>query len=193
MQIIKSFFLLLGVILFPAVTGLGQQHISPEKKALIQELRGLIEQEPPSFSASVPAVKAKETFTSLIEKDPELTNAQKQELKKYVAESGEHVEEKIREFFADKSIAKQISDEVDFQLFHKTFTDTELRELIAFYRTPTGQKAARFMATVDTQLKEEFGKVFGQRLKEFLSPIIQSETEQLRKRIREIKAIQKGG
>ena len=185
----KSFFALTAVVLFSAVPGLGQQNISPEKKALIQELRELTEPGIYSMSASQSATpRTKEPYTSQVENDAELTDAKKQELKRFIAESNERIDGLIRDFFADKAMMKQISEGVGFQVYDKSFTEAELKELIAFYQTPTGQKALKFMPTVRKQLEKAFGEAFDQRVKEFLTPKMEAEIEQIQTKIREAKA-----
>jgi hypothetical protein len=185
---IKSFFALTAVILGCAVTGLAQQGISPEKRVLIQELRELTGVGALSLSASLSSTpNAHEPFTAQIEKDPELTDAQKQELKTFIFLGTERMHSQVRDFFADKAMMKQLSDEVGFQLYDKTFTDAELQELITFYRTPTGRKAAGFMSTVKEQLTKAFTEAFDKRLGEFLKPKMQARQEEFQQKIREAK------
>lgn len=182
---IKSFFITVVVILFFAITGLAQQSISPEKKALIQELRELTESATLDFSATFGNIK--EPFTAQIEKDTELTDSQKQELKKLIVETRERLDKQAQDFLADKSIKKQITDEIVIPMYDKQFIETELRELITFYRTPTGQKAAKFMLTVNTKLANAIGEAYKKKLQDFMTPKLQMEFEQIPKKIREAK------
>jgi hypothetical protein len=194
MQNIKSLFTLTAVILCSSLTGLAQQSISPEKKALILELRGLIEPETITLSANLSSTPStNDPYTAQVEGDPELTDAQKQELKRFIAESNERVNKQIRDFFADKEMMRQISEEVGYQVYDKIFTDAELRELVTFYRSPTGQKAIRFMPTARSQLAKAFKEAFEQKLQEFMKPKIQKEMEEKQKKIREAKVTKNEG
>jgi hypothetical protein len=60
--------------------------------------------------------------------------------------------------------------------------------LIAFYRTPTGQKAAAFLPSLSSQVQKAFGEVIGPKLQNLIQPGIQTETEQLKQKIKDVKA-----
>lgn len=107
---IKTFIFVTAVILYSTIASFAQQGISPEKKALIQELRQLTESATLSISAKPTSTTTTETYTAEIEKDPELTDLQKQELMKLVAEVKEHIDKLTQDFFSDKLLMKQISD-----------------------------------------------------------------------------------
>lgn len=189
---IKSLVALTAVVLCSAATGLAQQSISPEKKALIKELREMVEPQPITLTANLSTTPvSQETYTAKIESDPELTDAQKKELKNFIAESAKQINEQIHDFFADKELMKQLSEEVGLQVYDKNFTDAELRELIAFYRSPTGQKVVSFMITAKSQMVEAFEKAVSQKLQEIFKPKMQDVMEEMQKRIREAKAKKK--
>lgn len=184
---INSLFVFVVVFLLFAVTSFAQQNISPDKKVLIQELRQLTESATLSISVDLTKINIQEIYTAQIEKDPELTDSQKQELKKFIVETKERVDGEIKSYFADKLLMKQITDEAGFQVYDKSFAEDELKELIAFYKTPTGQKAIKFMPSVRTQLGKAFGQIFDRKIQEFVKPKMQVAVDELQKKIQEFK------
>jgi hypothetical protein len=82
----------------------------------------------------------------------------------------------------------ELSEKVIYQIYDKAFTESELNELVAFYRTPTGQKAASFLRSLSSQVQKEFGEVIQAKLNNVLQPAIQIEVEKLKQRIKEAKA-----
>ncbi|MEM1270940.1 MAG: DUF2059 domain-containing protein [Bacteroidota bacterium] len=67
------------------------------------------------------------------------------------------VEDVMREFFAEYLSWDVLKDEM-IRLYADAFTEDELREISAFYRTPTGQKSIAKMPTLMMQ-----GMQLGQR------------------------------
>jgi hypothetical protein len=117
-----------------------------------------------------------------------MTDAQKEELRQSVAEATGRVDKIARDFLADKSHIIRLSEEVIYQIYDEAFTESELKELIAFYRTPTGQKAAAFLPSLSSQVQKAFGEVIGPKLQNLIQPGIQTETEQLKQKIKDVKA-----
>jgi hypothetical protein len=77
-------------------------------------------------------------------------------------------------------------------VYDRSFTENELQELIAFYRTPTGQKAAVFLPSVSSLVQKVFGEAIGPKLQSIIQPIIQAETEQLKQKVKDAKAKKSG-
>lgn len=183
---IKSFLTVFAVLVFCGLNSFSQQDISPEKKALIQELRQLTESA--TFVTSSIEMKANiNVKTDDLENNPSLTEAQKQEVRKLIAESKQHLDLAMKNYLADQTIVQQINDDIGFQLFDTNFTDDELKELIAFYKTPIGQKAAKNMPAIRSQLLKSFAKQREQKAGEFMTPVIKAEMERLQKKVAELK------
>lgn len=87
----------------------------------------------------------------------------------------------------DETQIAKLHEEVIYRIYDTSFTDAELRELIAFYRTPTGQKAAVFLPNLSSRVQTEFGPVIQQKLQALIQPLLQTETEQLKQRIKDAK------
>jgi uncharacterized protein len=70
---------------------------------------------------------------------------------------------------ADSFLAGQVPDLMNrfFELYKKYYTHDEIKELIAFYKTPTGAKFARLTPTIGregTMIGEEWGRNLGPEL-----------------------------
>jgi hypothetical protein len=164
-----------------------QQSISSEKKALIGEIRELTGMKNLAAKTEMTKTNIGNAVLSVLDKDKELTDTQKQELKKFAIEGKDRLEKQIRDFSADKTISSQLFDEAFIQLYDKNFNDRELQEMAAFYRTPTGQKATKFMAGFINQLTKTFSESFGKKVQEFGSSKLEEEIELLKQKIKEMK------
>lgn len=181
------FTVCLAAMLFCADPALAQQRIFSDKKILIEELRQLTGMQNLVVKQEVSTSNIGDSLMPLVEKDKELTDDQRRELKKQAVEGNERIEKLIRDFMADTTISSQLFDEVFFQLYDKNFTETELREMVVFYRTPTGQKSAKFMSGFINQLSKTYGAAFGQKFREFVTSKLQEEVELLKQKIQEVK------
>lgn len=179
---------LTAFILFCANSVSAQNQGSPsQKKALIQEIQELT-----SMKSLIPETKMSnlnigDLLLQLVEKDKELAEAQKQELRKPAQEAKERLEKQVIAYSEDSTVIIPMFEEVFFKLYDKTFTEDELREMVVFYRTPTGQKAAKFMRDLVSQLHKDFIAVFTQKFKEFTNSKLQEEWNQLKQKIMEMK------
>ena len=129
-----------------------------------------------------------QTLLSLVEQDAELTPAQKTELKKSATEAGERLDKEVKFFFSDQSKLTPLSEEVIYQIYDKTFTESELRELAAFYKTPAGQKALSFLPSLSGQFQQAFANAVSPLLQNYIQPKIEAETEQLKQKLKDTKA-----
>ena len=121
------------------------------------------------------AMKATENFDALIPTvmtalRPALTNGDVKAGKDY----DELVPVLLKEFSASKS---SLIDEMAM-IYAKSFTAAELRELAAFYNTPTGQKLARLTPAMSQQMMVA-GQRYGQQA---AAQIAERMKDELRKR-----------
>ena len=107
-------------------------------------------------------------LASMIEQDKNVTPAQKQELQQMAAESAERVDKRIREFLTQRMNIGQMLEEISFPIYDKNFRKTELRDIIAFYRTPTGQKTITLAPTMTMEAMVAFSERFTPKFNEFL-------------------------
>ncbi|MGH9932160.1 MAG: DUF2059 domain-containing protein, partial [Pyrinomonadaceae bacterium] len=110
-----------------------------------------------------------------------------QELRKSLAEAIARIEKTSRDFLADKSQITELSEKVIYQIYDKAFTEDELKELIAFYRTSVGQKAAVFLPSLSSQIQQEFGEIIRAKLQELIQQRIQIEAELMKQKVRDAK------
>jgi uncharacterized protein len=190
MQKVKFNILLVAIMvtLCNRVSSFPQEAISTEKKNLISEFRKLTGADTVKRSINFSSDNVQKLLSSIVEQDQEITDAQKIELRKSVTEATARVDQIMRDFLGDESQITELSENTIFQIYDKTFTESELKELIAFYGTPTGQKAARFLPGLSSQVQKDFGEVIRVKLDNLLRPKIQMEIEQLKKQIKDMKA-----
>lgn len=176
------------VIVFSSVSSFAQQTSATDKKSLILEFRNLTGANNVNLKVNFSVADVQQTLLSLVEQDAELTPAQKTELKKSATEAGERLDKEVKFFFSDQSKLTPLSEEVIYQIYDKTFTESELRELAAFYKTSAGQKALSFLPSLSGQFQQAFANAVSPLLQNYIQPKIEAETEQLKQKLKDTKA-----
>ncbi len=123
----------------------------------------------------------------MVNDDKELANAQKPELLKAAVEAYDRLDKQLKAFLNDGPTITKMSESSVFQVYDQTFSEAELRELIAFYSTTTGQKALKFLPTLSAQVQNAFQSMLVPKLQEFITPKSKAETDQLKQKIQEAK------
>ena len=181
--------LLLGVSLsFFYEPTLAQHASSPDKKSLITQFRLLTGANHVRMRMNFTVEDVQKELIDLVEKDAELSAPQKLELKKSALEGGARLDKEVKDFFSDQVKMAPISEEVIFQIYDRTFSESELRELIAFYQTTAGKKALEFLPSLSTQYQKAISEVLLPLLQDFIRPKIKSETEQLKQKVTDVKS-----
>jgi len=177
-----------GVVLAQPAQPAGDVVISAEKKAFIQEILEISGVKSFRVKMELSGTDVGKVLVRMVDDDKDLTAEQKSELKKSAVEAKDRLEKNMRDYMADTSISDKLFAEVSTQIFDINFTEAELLEIVTFYRTPAGQKAAKFMTGVVNQLSKNYSDTFGKKFREFITARVNAEVEQLNQKIREVKA-----
>lgn len=151
---IKRFTLLCLALLFAfSAQGFAQNEISPAKRAAIRELMALINAENKAedvvrIMTSQLETTRDETIQKILDSRSDLTETDRKSLEEMF--SGERAE--ATRNFQDKLMRKinftELVGEMSAAVYDKYYTLEEIRDLINFYKTPTGQKSLRLMTPI---------------------------------------------
>ncbi len=186
MHKIKFILFVFLLTAFCSVSTFAQTVTVENKKSLISQFRKLTGADTVNLSVNV-STDIREDFNLLVAQEKDLTYAQKQELTKSINEANERIDKAAKSFLSDQKTMTKLAEEVIFQIYDKTFTENELRELIAFYQTPTGQKAAAFLPTLSKQVEKAFGDAAIAQLRAIVSPKIEAEQVQFQQKLKDLK------
>ena len=189
LNLAKVLFLATVIFVFGGSVSFAQQTISPEKQALIREFLEVTggQKSANEMIDLMLAFQEKESpkmLSSLIEQDKNLTPAQKQELQQMAAESAERVGKRIREFLTQRMNIGQMIEEISFPIYDKNFTESELRDIIAFYRTPTGQKTITLAPKMMMEAMIAFSEKFTPKFQEFIKETTEAELAQMKQKLK---------
>jgi hypothetical protein len=186
----KFHFLLLAlsIVLWGGTPCFAQQQTSSDKKQLILEFRKLTGADVVNRSINFSAEGVQTVLAAIVDQDKDLTETQKVELQKSVTEATARIDKVVRDFLNDTAQISELEEGVIYLIYDKAFTEGELKELVAFYRTPTAQKSLVFLRSLSAEVQKNFGQLIQVKLNDLLQPKIQNEREQLNQKIKAMKA-----
>ncbi|HEY0142443.1 MAG TPA: DUF2059 domain-containing protein [Thermoanaerobaculia bacterium] len=137
----------------------------------------------PAFGATHPNPSQKQR--ELIEEMMKVTNMEKMEKEMFDAIFAQMQEEILREAGGDaagqaeakwkferfrellgKANIHEVTRELYMDVYAKYLTESELADLVAFYRTPTGQKSIQVMPQLMTETMQRSGATLGPKIQE---------------------------
>jgi hypothetical protein len=130
-----------------------QTAVAPEKKAAIKELVAIIQADNKAedlveiMSAQM-QVTSRTIFRAMLDERTDLTLAERKSLEDSFAAGQQESAKRFQEKFLQKLDLNAVIEETSIAIYDKHYTLEEIRDLIAFYKTPTGQKAVRLMTTI---------------------------------------------
>lgn len=159
-----------------------------EKRDLITKFRAATGSDKVNLSIDITLDNTKKELSALVNDDQELSAAQKQALKDLPTEAYDRLEAGLKGFLNDRGRMEALSEETIFDIYDRAFTVEELRQALAFYTTPTGQKALKFLRTLNAEYEKQHQERMRVVIGDFLTPKIVAEKEAIKKRIAELKA-----
>lgn len=176
-------------LLFCCPLTFAQDTISPQKKVLIQEFLEVTggkkaANEMIDLMMRAQGAEAAKMMGSMVNDDKTLSAAEKSELKKTMTESAERTSERISKFFAERLNFGEVMEEMMVPLYDKYFTESELMDLVTFYRSPTGQK---LVASLPSLMVDTIGAVSEKimpKLQEFMKEAAEAEMAILKEKVK---------
>ena len=166
-------------LLFCAHTLAAQEAVSPEKKALIKEI--LVATDALKNAEAMRTAMSAELERTLLRvlaeavgNDAKLTEAEREQLRESLSQRARRARQRFEQLLAQKIDYGQLVEEISYEVYDKFFTLEELKDLLAFYRTATGQKTIRVMP----QLFAESMTRTNERLTPLIQPLVKEIMEE---------------
>jgi len=165
-----------------------QEAVSPERAALIREFveaSGGKEEFNEIIDNSMASQQEgfKQMSERLFNDDQRLTAADKVVVMKMVQESMDRLNLKAKEFFATKFDFNKFVADVYVPVIAKHFSDADLRDLIAFYRSPVGQKLIREQPALMADSQAAVAKHFLPEFVDYMKKAVDDETASIAKKM----------
>ena len=124
-----------------------------------------------------------QTVERLADADPTLTPSQREKVKKSLVEDHSEYSTRLLERIKQRIDMGEVIDSISISLYDKYFTEDELRDLITFYKSPTGKKTLSVMP----QFMAESMQGASERLSPVLTTVIMEIAAEDKERIKRMK------
>lgn len=183
-MILRNAFFLTVLITGLAATTLAQNTISAEKRALIKEMivatdvqktgdvmmKAMIDQ----FEADAP-----ERISESVGSIPDLTGPEREKMRREMAADAARLSKRFRELIKEKLDWNQLIEQFIYPVVDKYYTEDDLRNLIAFYKSPTGRKVLEVMPQMMTDIMLRSNEVIKPKFDEISKQILEEEKKRL--------------
>lgn len=180
--------LLCGTLFFLcliAEKSFAQQDLAPEKKALIKELLIVTDAEKNTSKVVDSMLTAMEEQYPLIIKQIEqslgtgLTPAQRDKIRAEVPDFTTF-SQTFRQRIQQRINFGEFVEQISYPLYNKHFTETELKDLITFYKSSTGKKTLSVMPELLRDSVQKSGEILIPKLNILIQEIIEEEIKKMK-------------
>jgi uncharacterized protein len=161
--------------------------MAPAKRALIAELLQITEVEKTAAGVYQGLLEQQrkmslEVITRTVEVHPDyaqLSDEDKERVKREVLEKSTHAERRVQQLIDERVNFPKLIEEISYQLYDKYFTEQELKDLIDFYKSPTGKKATAVVPKLFAESMELVGLALQPKLQEVITIFTKEESERV--------------
>ena len=171
-----------------AIPAYAQSDPTPEKKALIKELLGLMNAVYNSEAVSSQIMEQLQAPVATMISDnmrgwiqaQKLAPAEQKRLEAEVHEFAQRVLTRVRAEFPKRVNYRELAEKVMLETYDKYFTEAEVKDLIAFYKTSTAQKFIRLVPQISAEMLPRIEKLIGPGLTQLINESFDDELMRLK-------------
>jgi hypothetical protein len=167
------------------------QSIAPEKLALIRELIGLVNSkqtidamlkaQSEQMEQQLPEIVWQ--AVSRMEELKSLTPAQTETLRLQVQANSARTGRRMYDLLMEKIDFDKLIEDISIPLHDKYFSEGELRDLVVFYKSPTGKKVIDVMPNLIVESMTRTSDLFMPKIMEMMTELQREETQLVTKEI----------
>jgi uncharacterized protein len=184
-KVIKSALVLALFIAGWSVTAIAQSTISPEKRALIKEMIEATDVQKTGdtmIKAIIDQMEkdAPQRVTEIVNARTDLTPQEREKMILEVTAADARFTRRFRELLKEKLNWPQMMDELLYPIVDKYYTEDDLRNIIAFYKSPTGRKMLADMPQMMTDIILKSEEIVRPKVMEISKQILDEEAKRHR-------------
>jgi len=186
---IKPFspIIILALCLLTTTRTFGQEKVSPQKKALIKEFLVLtnaastaetiirqLQQQLQGPTASIFAQGLREQLAS-----EKLTSDERKRAEAHVDDAAQRIVERIRTEIPKRVNYAETIERISTEIYGKLFTEEELKELIAIYKTPVAQKFIKLFPQMSEEATLKIQELILPTITQAITEIVEDEKKKI--------------
>lgn len=183
---LKSALILSLLIIGLAATAVAQGTISAEKRALIKEMIVVTDVQKASdmMMKAVGDQLERDTprrIADSVNEMPDLTPQEREKMIREMTEDSARFTKRFRELIHEKLDWTQLVEQLMYPIVDKYYTEDDLKNLIAFYKSPTGKKVLQVMPQMMTDIMVRSNELIKPKFDEISKQILDEEKKRLPK------------
>ena len=100
-------------------------------------------------------------------------------MKERIVESQRRFSKRFRELYPQRVNLEQVMEQLYYPLYSKYFTEDELRDLVIFYKSPTGKKSIMVMPQLMQESMQKSSELLNPKLIQLVNEIMEEEKKRL--------------
>jgi hypothetical protein len=158
--------------------------VSPEKQKLIAELleiQGIKEMAPKMVDSIMTQMEGqfRQGMVQGLQSAQRLNPNRQQDIEQEINTAYDDFSKKFRERFAKEIDIGKVTEDITASLYDKYYTEAELKDLIAFYRTATGRKTLRIMPQLMAESMQRSSEILNPKIFKMIGEIMEQEKQKL--------------
>ena len=184
-KISKGGLVLCLVVLSCAARVQAQESITPAKRELVKELLELT-----GGAKTTDAIlnsmldqnerDLPELLVQTVSTDFGLTASEREAFRQQLNQSVARANKRFRELIKERLNFPQLIDDISYSIYDKYFNEGELRDLVAFYKTPTGRKTVEVLPQLFADSMAKTSEAIIPRIQEIMTEIMNEEKARLK-------------
>jgi uncharacterized protein len=167
----------------------GEQAVTPEKRALIAELLEVTNSKKTAlafYNAMLDQQQNQmpDVIWQSLSGNKELqglSSDEKARLRKQMLDTSARSNKRLRELFSKRIDFTQIVEDIAYDQYSKYFTEAEIRDLVTFYRSPTGQKSIELSPKMFAESMTTTMERINPKVLEIMTELSTEEAERIKK------------
>lgn len=160
-------------------------NLTPEKKALILDLLRITEADKTVDKVVAQMMAAHQRqyplmIAQIVNANTNLTEEQRKELIEKSQARSQQSSERLKVLFKEKIDLGALLNKVALVVYDKNFNDAELKDIIAFYKTPTGQKTLKQMPEVMRESMDMTSTLIAPQMAQIITQLMDEEKAKLK-------------
>jgi hypothetical protein len=181
----RAAFVLCLMLMSFAAAAKAQDTISPAKRELIKELLSLTGGQKNTEAILNSMLDQNERnlpalLSQTASKNLNLTASEQVAFQEKLRESMIRASKRFRELFQQRVNFVQLMEDISFSLNDKYFSESELRDLVEFYKSPTGKKTIEILPQLLTESMTKTSEVLLPKVQQIIDELLEEEMQRLK-------------
>jgi hypothetical protein len=160
-----------------------QDDIKPAKRALIKELYLATRADKLAESfTNVILTQMERDLPKMISETPEMADLKtkdREQVQRTIVETSARVFRRFKELMPQRINFAEVMEQMFYPIYDKFFTEEELKDLVAFYKSTTGQKSIEVMPQLMQDAVQRSSQALNAKVMELVTEVMQEEKKNM--------------